>query len=136
MKRLSLLVIFIISLSVSICSANIFPSQAIQQAEQFTSLIDNRNYHDAYQSSSDLLRLSTIESEWIFERGRSDKLVGHVLERKLVAVKARDSYPSLPDGDYLIVYYEARTEHKAKAAEVLLLSKNADRWAVCGYRLK
>jgi hypothetical protein len=51
-------------------------------------------------------------------------------------MKARSSYLGLPDGDYLIIYYEARTERKAKAAEVLLLSRNADLWSVCSYRLK
>ena len=135
MKRLLLLVI-IFSLSCSVSVANLFSSQAISKAEQFISLIDKQEYKEAYLSGSELLRLSSPENEWIVERTRSDKLLGHVLKRKLVTVKVRDTYPGLPDGDYLVVYYEAQTMLKAKAAEVLLVAKNVDRWEVCSYRLK
>lgn len=135
MKRLSLFSILFV-LSCSICSANFSSSQALSKAEQFVSLVDGGEYRTAYLSSSELLRLSTPEDEWIVERRLSERLLGHVLERKLVSLKARDTYPGLPDGDYLVVYFEAQTEFKVKAAEVLLLCKSADRWEVCSYRLK
>lgn len=135
MKHFILIVVLFI-LSCSICSANFSFSQAIHQAEQFISLVDNQDYQAAYNSASDIFKISTLEQGWIVERGRSDELLGHVLDRQLISVKARDSYPGLPDGDYLLVYFETRTERKAKAAEVLLLTKESDRWAVCSYRLK
>lgn len=135
MKRLLLLVI-IFSLSSSISIANLFPSQAISKAEQFISLIDKQDYQAAYLSGSELLKLYFTENEWIIDRARSDKLLGHVLKRKLVTVKARDTYPGLPDGQYMVVYYESQTKLKAKAAEVLLVARNFDRWEVCSYRLK
>ena len=135
MKRLLLLVI-IFSLSSSISVANLFPSQAISKAEQFISLIDKQEYQTAYLSSSELLRLSFPENEWIVDRTHSDKLLGHVLKRKLVTVKVRATYPGLPDGQYMVVYYEVQTKLKAKAAEVLLVARNVDRWEVCSYRLK
>ena len=135
MKRLYLFTILFV-LSCSICSANLFSSEAIHQAEQFSSLIDNGDYQAAYQSSSVLLHISLSEQEWNIERDRTEKLLGRVLERKLVSIKSRDSYPGLPDGNYLIVYYEAKTERKSKAAEVLLLSRYANRWEVCGYKMR
>jgi hypothetical protein len=57
MKRLLLFVIFF-GLSVSICSANIFPSQALHQDEQFTLLLDNQDYQTAYNGASGLLHAS------------------------------------------------------------------------------
>jgi hypothetical protein len=135
MKRLSIAAILFV-LSCFICSASLLPSQALNQAEQFIALIDNQEYKTAFNNSSLLLQTLTSRQEWIAERGRSVELLGSVQDSKLVAIKARSSYPGLPDGDYLIVYYEARTERKEKAAEVLLLSKNANLWSVCSYRLK
>lgn len=135
MKRLLLLVL-LLTLSCPICSANLLSSAAIQQAEKFVSLIDNHSLKKAHESTSDLLRLSEPEDEWIIERELTEKLLGTVLDRKLASVKVRDHYLGLPDGDYMIVYFEARTERKAKAAEVLLLVKDVDNWSVCSYMLK
>lgn len=135
MKHLLLLAVAL-SLSCSICSGDLFPSQAVTQAEQFVLLIDNRDYQSAYKTGSEFLRLLTSERDWTVERRNSEKLLGRILERKLISLKARGTYPGLPDGDYLIVYYEARTEKKAKAAEVLLLGHSGEHWQVCSYQLK
>ena len=135
MKKVILFAV-ITCLSASTTTASLFPSDAIQEAERFVSLIDNQEYQTAYQATSNLLRLTTTEDEWIDNREVSAALLGEVLERELVSVKERDHYPGLPDGDYLIVYFEARTELKKAAAEVLLLTKDVHQWAICKYRLK
>ena len=135
MKRLLLFAILLV-LSCSICSANTFSAQAISTTEQFVSMVDKREYHTAYKNSSELLRLLSSEDEWFAERRRSESLLGSVLNRKLISVKSQDTYPGLPDGNYLVVYYEVQTMLKAKAAEVLLLKKSSNLWEVCTYRLK
>jgi len=126
----------LLSLFSSTCFADNFPTQAISAAEQFISLIDKKDYDSAYKVSSDLLKMIDAESEWIKERELSVLLLGTVQERKLVSIQARDSYPSLPDDEYLLIYFEARTERKEKAAEVLLVNLAGDAWQVCSYLLK
>jgi len=138
MNHISRIFISIIFLSVfsSFCFASNFPVQAISAAEQFTRLLDKKDYNSAYKGSSDLLKMIDAESEWIKERRLSDHLLGTVQERKLVSIRARDTYPGLPDDEYLVIYFEARTERKEKAAEVLLVNLAGDVWQVCSYRLK
>jgi hypothetical protein len=135
-SRIFILSAILLSLFGSICLADNFPTQAISAAEQFTRLVDKKDYDSAYQASSDLLKMVDAESGWIKERELSARLLGSVQERKLVSIRARDTYPGLPDGDYLLIYFEARTERKEKAAEVLLVNLTDDVWRVCSYRLK
>ncbi len=120
----------------SICLASNFPSQAIIAAEQFIAQLDNHKYLAAYKDASDLLHLSISEPDWLEKRERSGLLLGAVQGRKLVSIRARDTYPGFPDGDYLVVYFEAQTQRKQKAAEVVLVKLIANSWQVCSYRLK
>jgi len=119
MKHLvSLIIISVLFSSLSL--AGDFESEALQQAEQFVSQIDNQDYHTAYNATSELFQLSSSEKKWIDGRKITEKILGPIYDRRLVSMKARESYPGLPDGDYMIVYYEARTERKTKATEILL----------------
>ena len=134
--RTFILAAIFLSILSSTCLADNFPTQAITAAEQFISLIDKKDYDSAYKVSSDLLKMIDTESEWIKERKLSVLLLGAVQERKLVSIRARETYPGLPDDEYLLIYFEARTERKEKAAEVLLVNLAGDVWRVCSYRMK
>lgn len=134
--RIVILFAVFLSLFGSVCLADNFPAQAISAAEQFTRLVDKKDYDSAYKAGSDLLQMVDAESEWIKERELSALLLGNVQERKLVSIRARDAYPGLPDGEYLLIYFEARTERKEKAAEVLLVNLTGGVWRVCSYHLK
>ncbi len=112
------------------------PSQAIVIAEQFVQLVDENKYVAAYGGASELMHLSFSEADWVAKVKLSKELVGEVIERKLVSVLARETYPHFPDGEYLLVYFESQREYKQKATEILLLRALAGKWQVCTYRLK
>ena len=116
--------------------AEIFSSQALALAEQYVTIIDSADFEQAYRTASRYLHLTQPSEEWLWEQNRSRQLLGAVLTRQLKTVRSRDAYPSLPDGDYLIVCYEARAEHKQKAIEVLLLKQEAGEWLVCKYSIR
>ncbi len=128
--------IVLVCLLVSTGLASNFPSQAIVAAEKFAGFIDKEKYDTAYDSASDFFQITLSKEEWIKKRQQTNFLVGSVQERKLVSVRSRTEYPRLPDGEYLVVYFEARTEYKEKAAEVMLVKLDGDSWQVCSYRLK
>jgi hypothetical protein len=136
LSRIIILSVILLSLFSSVCFSSNFPAQAISAAEQFTELLDRKDYGSAYKASSDLLKMMDEKSDWIKERELSGLLLGAVQERKLVSIRARDAYPGLPDDEYLVIYFEARTERKEKAAEVLLVNLAGEVWQVCSYRLK
>lgn len=136
MKKASMILIgLLLSVSTSI-SAKLLPSTAITTAERFVVMLDNNHDRQAYEQTSALLQLQTQADTWIHEQRMTSKMLGNILNRRLFTVKARETYPGLPDGNYLIVAFEAETQHKAKAIEVLLLKEESSDWQVCKYSIR
>ena len=124
MKRLFLSFLFglfSLCLFTSTSFATNFQAQAVGIAESFSTTIDSGNIQAAFMSGSELLHLANDEQSWIDRAERKQIMLGKVLQRTLKLVRAVTSPPDFPDGDYLWVYFDARTERKAKAAEVILV---------------
>ena len=139
MKRLfatTLLVLLSLGISSNTGSAESFPSQALLTAEQFVSIVDNEDFSAAYRQASEILRIINSEQEWTAEQRRHQQVLGRVLERQLIAVRARDAHAGFPDGNYLIVCFESRTEFKQKAIEVVLVGQLGEDWRVCKYSIR
>ena len=138
MKHLPIAVILILIIWLcSPCTATeLNSSQALAEAEQFVATIDVSKYSQAYNSASPYLHLSKLEKEWIDEQTRTRKLIGQPLSRQLKGIRSRETYPGLPDGNYLLAHYQTRTEHKSKATEIILLLQQENQWQVCLYYFK
>jgi Protein of unknown function (DUF4019) len=110
-------------------------NQAVEAALAFSAILDEQSFEAAYWSGSELLRQANDEQEWIDKTERSRDLLGNVLQRQLKVVRPVETYPGLPDDDYVIVYFEARTERKEKAAEVFLIHQVNGTLQVCSYSI-
>jgi len=111
-------------------------SQAVETALNFSSIIDEQNFTAAYWSGSALLRLANDEQEWTRQAERAQVLLGPVLQRQLRVVRSVETYPGLPDDHYTMIYFEARTARKEKAAEVFLIHQDGAIFSVCSYSIR
>lgn len=138
MKHLPIAVIFVLitCLCNSSTATELYSSQALAEAERFIAIIDKGDYSHAYSSASFCMHFLKHEAEWVDEQIRTRKLIGKPLSRQLKSIRSRETYPGLPDGDYLLIHYQTETEHKAKATEVILLRHQEKQWQVCLYYLK
>jgi len=109
---------------------------AINAAMAFAGLIDDGNIQAAYWVGSPLLQLANEEQGWLNKTARTQKVLGKVLERKLKKVRSVTSPADFPDDDYRIMLFDARTEHKDKAAEVILAHKVNGIWQICSYAIR
>ncbi|HEY5675130.1 MAG TPA: DUF4019 domain-containing protein [Malonomonas sp.] len=123
-------------LAVVPCLANDIDNRAIAAARSFTEIVDEGNFQAAYWFAAPLLRLANAEQLWTESTARSQRVLGKVLDRKLKRIKAVSSPPGLPDDDYRIILFDALTEYKAAAAEVILLHQVAGLWQVCSYSIR
>jgi len=110
--------------------------QALSSALSFATTINDGNFQAAYWMGSPLLQLMTPEQAWIDHADRVQRTLGKVLERKLIRLRTASNPADFPDDNYRMIYFESRSERKAKAAEVILLHQVDDLWRVCEYTLR
>lgn len=120
----------------SIGGAELISNEAITEARKFTQIIDNGEAVTAYAQASVLLQLAQDQQDWVDTITRSHKLLGTVQERTLVAVRSVQTFPQLPDGEYLLVQFSARTLVKKDAREVILMQQQGDVWLVADYSIR
>ncbi len=134
--RIAAAMVLCLLLIATTASAELFSGPAVTEAREFAQIIDSRKTEAAYTQASTLLRLSRDQQEWSQTINRSHALLGPVQERTLVAVRSVQTFPKLPDGDYLIVQFNAQTTHKSSAAEVILLHQEGSDWLVADYSIR
>jgi hypothetical protein len=120
----------------SFCIAADLDDRAIAAGASFATIIEDGNFQAAYWVGSPLLRLANPEQEWLDRIARSQQVLGKVLERKFKHLRAVTSPAGLPDDDYRIILFTARTEYKAEAVEVILLHQVNGFWQVCSYSIR
>ena len=135
MKRL-LLGFFLILLLIMPSFAEGTDEQAIIAAENFAQMIDDGNFQAAYWSGSALLQLANEEQQWLDKTARTQLVLGKVIRRELKRVRAVTSPADLPDDEYRTILFEAHTERKEKAAEVLQVHQVNGIWQVCAYAIR
>ncbi len=134
-KALTVLVL-LLTFSVGQCLAVSFPNAAVQAAETFVKILDSQNYEIAYQETSLIFKTVQNEDLWLQKAEATRKLMGNTLKRTLKSIKITETYSGLPDGDYILVYFENQMEFKKKASEVVLLKNEDGSWNICHYSLK
>lgn len=117
-------------------SAELLSETAVAKAREFARMIDSGKIETAYTNASELLQLSQDQLTWDNNIKRSQTLLGPVEKRTLVAVRSVQTFPHLPDGDYLVVQFTAQTTHKSKAAEVILMHQQGSNWLVADYSIR
>lgn len=120
----------------TIATANLLSANVEQASASFVRQIDVGDFEQAYDQASPLLRLANERHQWMTMMERSQTMLGKVEERTLTAVRSVSTYPNLPDGDYRLVQYTARTAYKAEAKEILLLKQDSGQWQVCDYAIR
>ena len=130
------LLVLLFTFSVGQCLAVTFPNAAVQAAETFVKNLDSQNYEIAYQETSHILKTVQNEELWLDKVEATRKLMGTTLKRTLKSIKITETYSGLPDGDYILVYFENQMEFKKKASEVVLIKNEDGAWRICHYSLK
>lgn len=114
------------------------PEQLAQQsAESWLALVDSGKYAESWQESASLFKAHVSKEDWQKMLHASRDPLGKMLSRKLKSATYAKTLPGAPDGDYVMIQYEATFEHKQSAVETItpMLDKDGQ-WRVSGYFIK
>ena len=86
---------------------------AQQSSEAWLTLIDRGQFADSYQEAAQYFKNAVTKDQWQNSLTAVRKPLGKVLSRKLKNTTYTRTLPGAPDGDYVVIQYESRFEHKS-----------------------
>ena len=106
------------------------------RAKQWLTLIDDRNYADAYRQMGAAARDRVSADSWSGTVDGVRAPLGAMASRNLKDVRLANALPAMRDGQYAIVRYDSAFAHRAAAAESVTLILDHGTWSVIGYFIK
>ncbi len=106
-------------------------------ADTWLKLIDNGDYKQSWQQASSAFRNAVSEDQWTQMVGAVRQPLGALVSRKLKGAQYSTSLPGAPEGQYVVIQYDASYQNKSSAVETVtpMLDKDGH-WRVSGYYIK
>jgi hypothetical protein len=110
---------------------------AQRAAQSWLSLTDGGKYADSWEQSAGLFRNAITKPAWEAAANAARSPLGKLESRALASATPAHALPGVPDGDYVVLQYTSRFEHKASATETVTPMREKDgTWKVSGYYIK
>jgi hypothetical protein len=98
-------------------------------------LVDAGNYAQAYETEPARLRASTTDAQFARSMEGRRAPFGRVLSRKFIGAAFTRKLTGSPDGRYESILFRTSFQHKALAAERVILAHESSQWRVVDYRV-
>ena len=140
MKRLLLFLSLILILAGAGCDTSGHRDAeraAIDAAKDWLSLVDNGDYGASWDTAAEFFKAAVPREQWMMTMESSRRPFGKNLSRKLISKNYSKTMPGAPDGEYVVIQFEASFDNKASAVETItpMLDKDG-KWRVSGYFMK
>ena len=111
---------------------------AKQAAQEWLALFDAQELKATWENASPYFKSQISAEQWVarIKQTRTRQpVLDSLRSRSLVAARYTTSLPKAPDGEYVVVQYEAQYAHEPWV-ETVTLKKDPDGWRVAGYFVK
>ncbi len=106
-------------------------------AEKWLQLVDSGEYAQSWKAAAGYFQGAVGKDQWRTALSATRKPLGQVISRRLAGAKYYNSLPGAPDGEYVVIQYQTRFNHKAQAVETVTPMMDKDgQWRVSGYYIK
>jgi hypothetical protein len=103
-------------------------------AEEWLSFVDAGNYAKSWTEAAVGFKRVVDQPGWEKALNGVRAPLGKVLSRTLKSAKYSTTMPGAPDGQYVVIQFDASFEKKQSAIETVTPTKEPDgRWRVSGY---
>lgn len=99
-------------------------------------MIDSGKYGEGWEVAATYFKGHINKQEWETQVKAARAPLGNVLSRKLKMAKFESALPGAPDGEYVVMQYEASFKKKASAVETITFAKDSGTWKLVGYFIK
>lgn len=107
---------------------------AIQDAQNWLSMIDQKQYDASWQAASDVFKSSITTEKWADAVSGARSPLGELSSRKLLGSEFKTELPGAPEGEYVVIHYDSAFTNKPAAKEIVTTKHATDgSWRVAGY---
>jgi hypothetical protein len=106
-------------------------------AQKWLALIDAGNYSETWKEASAIFRGAVTEPGWENSMNTFRQPLGDLVSRKLKSAQHMTELPGAPDGQYVVMQFEASFANKKSAIETVTFMLEKDgQWNSAGYFIK
>jgi hypothetical protein len=112
-------------------------TQAQEAAAAWLQLTDTAQYGASWDAAAAIFKASMPRAAWEAALKSVRPGLGAVRSRQLKSATFTRTLPGVPDGQYVVIQYLTRFEHKADALETITPMREPDgSWKVSGYFIR
>ena len=110
---------------------------AVVVAEKWLALVDEGKYADSWKEAAEYFKVAVKKEQWEQSLQAVRNPLGKLISRKVKSKMYKTSLPGAPDGEYVVIQFEASFDNKKSAIETVtpMLEKDGN-WRVSGYYIK
>ena len=109
---------------------------ATAAAEVWLALVDDGQFARSWETGAKILQGVVTEKDWVDLAQKKRPPLGKVLSRKVQETSATTSLPGAPEGQYVVLQYNTKFEHKEVARETITVALDGGTWKVSGYYIR
>jgi hypothetical protein len=140
MRKLVICILLFAVLGFAGCNSTSNPeaeTAAVAAAEAWLSVIDAGEYAESWEEAAQIFKGAVTQEQWVQTMQAVREPLGKNISRELKSKRYQTSLPGAPDGEYVIIQFQASFENKTSAIETVtpMLDKDG-KWRVSGYYMK
>lgn len=140
--RLRIVVVLLTVTLALVCRQSLFAGAAEEQAaleaaKTWLALVDSGEYDTSWDQAASFFKSAVTKDQWGASLRAVRKPLGAVASRQLASTKYTTALPGAPDGNYVVIQFNASFAAKKNAVETVtpMLDKDG-KWRVSGYFIK
>ncbi len=110
---------------------------AVSAVQRWLGMVDEGKYAESWKEAAEYFRNAVTQEQLEQSLQAVRKPLGKLVSRNVKSKSYMNSIPGAPDGEYVVIQFEASFENKKSAVETVtpMLDKDGN-WRVSGYYMK
>jgi hypothetical protein len=105
--------------------------------EPWLALVDQEKYPESWDLAAKAFQRAVTRENWTSSVAAARSPFGKFVSRRLRSAKYATSLPGAPDGQYVVIQFDASFEKKAQAVETVTpMLEDDGSWKVSGYFIR
>ncbi len=109
---------------------------AKKAALAWLALIDSGEYGASWEQAARLFKMQVGAEAWEKAVQSARRPFGALMSRRIATSHYTTTLPGAPDGEYVVLQFEAKFENKASATETVTPMLDDGTWRVSGYYIR